>query len=114
MRKMRKVIVRRDALRGCGRCGREVPLIAHNRPRLVRSLLERRSVGNGVVIRIRTVVPNDFQRVAPLHSGPGVAPDHGHAADRIEQRRPGWGIDLNDAPTAWALETRASTCTPAR
>ena len=84
----------------------EVAVVAHDLARLARGLLQRRPVGDGVVARVRAVVPDDLQRVASLHRRPGVARDHGDAAERIELRRARRGVDLHDLHDARHLERR--------
>ena len=81
MRKMRKVVFRRDAFRGSGRSGGEVPVVADDLARLARGLLERRLVGNRVVARHSGRRPTRSSAPCALASPP-------RCCARSRQRRP--------------------------
>jgi hypothetical protein len=106
MREVRKIVFRRDAFRGGGRGGGEIPFIANDLAGLACGPFERCLVGIGVVARIRAVVPHDLQRGASLHRGPRVARDHGNTPERIELRCSRRSVDLHDAHDARHLERR--------
>src|SRR5438309_11717964 len=104
MREMGKVIFRRNALFGSGRSSNEVAVVARNRARRARGRLERGSVTNGVVALIWAIVPNDFESLAALNRGPGIARNHRDAAKRIEFRCAWRRFDLYDPNHAGHLE----------
>ena len=104
MGEVREVVLRLDPARGLRDRGGEVPVVAHDLRGLVRRLLERGLVRHGIVARVRSVVPNDLQRLAALHRRPRVLGDHGDAAEGLELRRRRAPLDLDDAHDARHLE----------
>ena len=84
MGKVRQVIFTHDHLVGPLQGGIDVALLAHDQPRLARGFLKFGPIGNRVVFAVRSVVPDNLQRIAALDRSTGVASNHGDPAERLE------------------------------
>ena len=91
-----QIIFADDHLVGALQRAFDVAFLAHDEAGLARGLLELGAVGDRVVFGIGAIVPDDLQRVAALDRRAGIARDHGHAAERLEFRRPRPALDLHD------------------
>ena len=95
MRQMRQVVFADNHLVGGLQGGVHVALLAHHQARLARGVLEFGAIGRRIVFGVGAVVPDDLQRVPSLDRSPGVAGDHGDAAERLEFGWPGPTLDLH-------------------
>ena len=85
---MRNVVLGRDALcRLRPSRASTSPSLRTTLPGLRAASLSSRAIGVGGIDGVRAVVPGDLQLVAPLDRRPGVAGDHGDAAERLELGR---------------------------
>jgi hypothetical protein len=95
MCEMRRVVLRRDhpGRRFQRRFG--VAVVADNLARAGRGLFHLLAERCGIVVLVRSVVPDHFQFVAAHDRAAGVARDHRNAAHRHELGRPGEALHLH-------------------
>src|SRR5262249_54167285 len=104
VREVGDIVLGLVATRGAGRGGGEVSVVADHLAGLAGRFLERRLEGHRVVAGIRTIVPGDLERAAPLHGRPGVASDDRDATNRVEVGGRRTVLDLDDTLDARHLE----------